>query len=83
MSQMPVPFDETAKMIGSRCLCLRVQRASRAIGRQFDDAFRAVGLNNWQFSLLMNLTLKDWERPVDNEEPQAVGASRACGGPTR
>jgi DNA-binding MarR family transcriptional regulator len=55
MTPMPVPFDETAKMIGSRCLCLRVQRASRAIGRQFDDAFRAVGLNNWQFSLLMNL----------------------------
>jgi len=42
-------------MIGSRCLCLRVQRASRAIGRHFDNAFRAVGLNNWQFSLLMML----------------------------
>src|SRR5215211_4848802 len=55
MTQMSVPFDETAKMIGRRCLCLRVQRASRAIGRQFDEAFRAVGLNNWQFSLLMSL----------------------------
>lgn len=43
-------------MIASRCLCLRVQRASRAIGRRFDDAFRSVGLNNWQFSLLMNLS---------------------------
>ncbi|WP_245276352.1 MarR family winged helix-turn-helix transcriptional regulator [Methylocapsa aurea] len=43
-------------MIASRCLCLRIQRASRAIGRRFDDAFRSVGLNNWQFSLLMNLS---------------------------
>jgi DNA-binding MarR family transcriptional regulator len=32
-----------------------VQRASRVIGRRFDEAFRAVGLNNWQFSLLMTL----------------------------
>lgn len=35
---------------------MRIQRASRAIGRRFDDAFRSVGLNNWQFSLLMNLS---------------------------
>jgi DNA-binding MarR family transcriptional regulator len=44
-----------ARMIGDSCLCLDVQRASRAIGRRFDEAFRPLGLNNWQFSLLMTL----------------------------
>ena len=42
-------------MIGNTCLCLDVQRASRAIGRRFDEAFRPLGLNNGQFSLLMAL----------------------------
>ena len=42
-------------MVGDTCLCLDVQRASRAIGRRFDEAFRPFGLNNWQFSLLMAL----------------------------
>jgi DNA-binding MarR family transcriptional regulator len=42
-------------MVGNTCLCLDVQRASRAIGRRFDEAFRPLGLNNWQFSLLMVL----------------------------
>ena len=42
-------------MIGDTCLCLDVQRASRAIGRRFDEAFRPLGLNNGQFSLLMTL----------------------------
>ena len=42
-------------MIGDTCLCFDVQRASRAIGRRFDEAFRPLGLNNWQFSLLMAL----------------------------
>src|SRR3954466_6861243 len=55
MSPVSTPSYEMARMLGRRCLCLRVQRASRAIGRHFDDAFRAVGLNNWQFSLLMML----------------------------
>ena len=32
-----------------------MQRASRAIGRMFDDAFRPFGLTNFQFSLLMRL----------------------------
>jgi DNA-binding MarR family transcriptional regulator len=44
-----------AEKIGRNCLCARVQRASRAIGRWFDEAFRPVGLNNWQFTLLMTL----------------------------
>lgn len=46
---------ETARMVADSCLCLGVQRASRVIGRRFDEALRPVGLNNWQFSLLMSL----------------------------
>ena len=42
-------------MVGDTCLCLDVQRASRTIGRRFDEAFRPLGLNNGQFSLLMAL----------------------------
>src|SRR5215471_13161254 len=49
-----VPFEIT-RMVRENCLCLRVQRASRAIGRMFDDAFRPFGLTNFQFSLLMML----------------------------
>ena len=49
-----VPFEIT-RMVRENCLCLHVQRASRAIGRMFDDAFRPLGLTNFQFSLLMML----------------------------
>lgn len=37
------------------CLCLHVQRAARALARQFDVAFRPFDLTNQQFSLLMSL----------------------------
>ena len=55
MSARPAPSPKVARMIGDTCLCLDVQRASRAIGRRFDEAFRPLGLNNGQFSLLMTL----------------------------
>lgn len=38
------------------CLCLSLQRAARAVARRFDEAFRALGLTNGQFSLLMSLS---------------------------
>jgi len=57
MSTQSAPSLEIARMIGDACLCLDVQRASRAIGRRFDEAFRPLGLNNWQFSLLMTLNV--------------------------
>lgn len=41
--------------VGQSCLCRRVQRASRSVGKHFDDAFRAFGINNWQFTMLMAL----------------------------
>lgn len=37
------------------CICLGVHKASRAVARVFDEAFRPVGLNNFQFALLMLL----------------------------
>jgi len=41
--------------VRDRCLCLHLQRAARAVGRRFDEAFRPLGLTNGQFSLLMAL----------------------------
>lgn len=52
---MSTPSFETARLVRENCLCMAVQRASRAVGRMFDDAFRPLGLNNFQFSLLMLL----------------------------
>jgi DNA-binding MarR family transcriptional regulator len=55
MSQAIAIDPAIAQSVRRSCLCLRVQRASRAIGRHFDAALRPVGLNNWQFTLLMSL----------------------------
>jgi DNA-binding MarR family transcriptional regulator len=55
MSRIPTISYATTEMVGESCLCFRVQRASRIIGRRFDEALRPVGLTNWQFSLLMAL----------------------------
>jgi DNA-binding MarR family transcriptional regulator len=41
--------------VRDRCLCLHVQRASRALARRFDDALRPIGLTQGQFSLLTSL----------------------------
>ena len=46
---------ETTLLVRDQCLGLHVQRAARALGRKFDDAFRPLGLTNGQFSLLMSL----------------------------
>src|SRR5262245_57438024 len=69
MSFIPNPSYETALLVRDTCLCLAVQRASRAIGRLFDDAFRPIGLNNFQYSLLMMLN-----RP----SPLTVGGLAEC-----
>lgn len=37
------------------CLCLHLQRAARAVGRRFDEAFRPLGLTHGQYSLLISL----------------------------
>jgi DNA-binding MarR family transcriptional regulator len=55
METQHAPSFDQARVIGNTCLCLGVQRASRAIGRRFDEAFRPLGLNSGQFSLLVAL----------------------------
>ena len=49
------------------CLCIHVQRAARALARQFDEAFRPLNLTNGQFSLL------------DVAEPAGCGADARRG----
>lgn len=49
-----IPFETTA-FVKDTCLCLHVQRAARAIARQFDDALRPLDVTNGQFSLMMSL----------------------------
>ena len=48
-----------AALVRDTCLCLHLQRAARAVGRRFDDAFRPLDLTNGQFSLLMSLNRAD------------------------
>ncbi len=58
----------TTRMVRDTCLCLHLQRAARAVARQFDEALRPLGLTNGQFSLLMSLN-----RP----EPPTIGSVAA------
>jgi DNA-binding MarR family transcriptional regulator len=55
MAPSPELDPDLVREVESSCICLRVQRASRAVGRRFDHAFRSLDLNNWQFTLLMSL----------------------------
>lgn len=65
MTQPSDPPYATTRHVHDHCLCLRAQRAARALARRFDAAFRPVGLKNGQFSLLMALN-----RP----EPPSLGS---------
>lgn len=53
-AQADLPFETTLRIL-DRCLCLRLQRATRAVSRHFDDALRPLNLTNGQFSLLISL----------------------------
>jgi DNA-binding MarR family transcriptional regulator len=55
MTDKLIPLKDIAARVGSECLCLPIQRASRTVGRHYDEALRPLGLNNWQFTLLMSL----------------------------
>ena len=59
-----LPYPRTLE-VRDACLCLHVQRAARALGRRFDEAFRPLDLTNGQFSLLMSLN-----RP----QPPSIGS---------
>jgi len=54
-----------SRNVRDTCLCVRVQRAARALARHFDDALRPLALTHGQFSLLVAL---------DQTEPPAMGA---------
>lgn len=49
-----LPSEDVLHVAG-HCLCLKAQRAARALARRFDAAFRPFGLTNGQFSLMMAL----------------------------
>ncbi len=55
MSKLDVVPFETTLEVRDTCLCLSLQRAARALAREFDDAFRPLDLTNGQFSLMMSL----------------------------
>ena len=45
------PLDP--RTFAASCLCLAVRRAARVVGRRYDEAFRDLGINNGQFTILM------------------------------
>lgn len=64
MSRRNVLPIEITHHVRDTCLCLHIQRATRAVARRYDQALRPLGLTNGQFSLLMSLN-----RP----EPPGIG----------
>lgn len=62
-------LSEATRHVRDTCLCVRVQRAARALARHFDEALRPVALTHGQFSLLVAL---------DQTEPPAMGAVAAA-----
>ena len=62
-----LPFPATHH-VRDTCLCLHVQRASRALARRFDEALRPLDLTQGQFSLLTSL---------NRAEPPNVGSVAA------
>ena len=54
MTDVTLRFEDVGT-ISQTCLCANVQRAARAVGRRFDDAFRPLDLTNWQFTLMVAL----------------------------
>jgi DNA-binding MarR family transcriptional regulator len=74
MSSSQALDDETADLIVRTCLCQRIQRAGRVIGRRFDEAFRSLGINNWQFSVLV--ALRQLRSPTIGEVAEVLGMDR-------
>jgi DNA-binding MarR family transcriptional regulator len=61
-------------LVRNQCLCLRAQRAARALARRFDAALRPLELTSGQFSLLNAL---NWpEPPGVSEVARILGADR-------
>ena len=65
---------EATRHVRATCLCVRVQRAARAVARHFDDALRPVGLTHGQYSLLV--ALNQAEPPIMSEVSAALAMDR-------
>lgn len=74
MSDEPILDPDLSNLIARTCLCQHVQRAGRKIGRRFDDAVRPLGINNWQFTILM--ALSRLLEPTMGELADALGMDR-------
>lgn len=49
-----LPISVTLE-VRDTCLCMRAQKAARALARKFDHAFSHLGLTHGQFSVMMTL----------------------------
>ena len=67
--------QQGARAVGHRCLCFAAQRAARALARRFDEVFRAEGVTNGQFSILVALSAGTRRTP--SELAAALGMDRA------
>lgn len=65
---------EDVKTVSETCMCTNVQRAARSLSRLYDEAFRPLGLTNWQFTLLV-ATYRP-EPPTMNALAGALNADR-------
>ena len=65
---------DATRHVRETCLCIRVQRAARALARHFDDALRPVGLTHGQYSLLV--ALNQAEPPIMSEIAAALAMDR-------
>ncbi len=74
MTETLTPLSDIAARVGRECLCLPIQRASRTIGRHYDEALRPLALNNWQFTLLMSLNRTP--SPTMGELADSLGMDR-------
>lgn len=61
-------------LVRETCLCVRVQRAARALARYFDDALRPIGLTHGQYSLLV--ALNQAEPPIMSEVSATLAMDR-------
>ena len=74
MSSSNELFWDATCHVRATCLCVRVQRAARALARYFDDVLRPVGLTHGQFSLLV--ALNQTEPPIMSEVSTALAMDR-------
>ena len=65
---------DATRLVRETCLCVRVQRAARALARHFDDALRPAGLTHGQYSLLV--ALNQDEPPIMSAVSAALAMDR-------